>query len=170
MYLAHHLIQLWYVDMLTQFVLCVVNDFFSLAHELLLACVLAVFFFFLMFFVHLCTCIISLSCKGGQHWWVFVPLWQPASAFLYACAAANAGSAIHTLSADVGSWTYLYCSSSSSMCYVLCGQFTHLLLLLDAIFSTYFTCRCIPTQKFDYLYMPILHQLSFQPCHRLIWF
>ena len=26
----------------------------------------------------------SLS-MGGQHWWVFVPLWQPASAFLYAC-------------------------------------------------------------------------------------
>ena len=53
--------------MLTQFVLCVVNvRFFSSAHELLLACVLAVFFCFL-FFVHLCTCIISLSCKCGQH-------------------------------------------------------------------------------------------------------
>jgi len=44
------------------------------------------FFLFLMFFVHLCTCIISLSCKSGQHWWVFVPLWQLVSAFLYACA------------------------------------------------------------------------------------
>jgi len=32
---------------------------------------------FFTFFVHLCTCIIVLSCKVGQHWWVFVPLWQP---------------------------------------------------------------------------------------------
>ena len=53
------------------------KDFYS-AHELLSACVLAVFLFF-YFFVHLCICIISLSCKGGQRWWVFVPLWQPAS-------------------------------------------------------------------------------------------
>ena len=35
-------------------------------HELLSACVLAVFFFLYIFFVHLCICIISLSCKGGQ--------------------------------------------------------------------------------------------------------
>jgi len=34
----------------------------------------------------LCTCIISLNCKGGQHGWVFVPFWQPVSDFLYACA------------------------------------------------------------------------------------
>ena len=43
--------------MLTQFVLCVVNErFFSSAHELLSACVLAVFFFF--FYVFLCICVL----------------------------------------------------------------------------------------------------------------
>ena len=42
--------------MLTQFVLCVVNErFFSSAHELLLACVLAVFFN-----VFLCICVLVL--------------------------------------------------------------------------------------------------------------
>ena len=82
MYLAHHLIQLWYVDMLTQFVLCVVKERFCLHFfctwtvvGLCTGCV----FLFLYFFVHFCICIISLSCKGGQRWWVFVPLWQPAS-------------------------------------------------------------------------------------------
>ena len=46
--------------MLTQFVLCVVNErFFSFfsAHELLSACVMAVFFFFLYF---LCICVFVL--------------------------------------------------------------------------------------------------------------
>ena len=44
--------------MLTQFVLCVVNErFFSSAHELLSACVLAVFFFF---YVFLCICVLVL--------------------------------------------------------------------------------------------------------------
>jgi len=45
-------------------------------------------------------------------------LWARLPAFSSSHASANAGSAIRTLSADVGSWTYLYCSSSS-MCYVL---------------------------------------------------
>ena len=38
-----------------------------------------------------------------------------------------------------------------------CPVSTHLLLTLDAIFSTYFTCRrvTVPTLEFDYLY--ILH-------------
>ena len=73
--------------MLTQFVLCVVNvRFFLLLHMNCCWLVYWLFFSFFMFFVHLCTCIISLSCKCGQNWWVFVPLWQPASAFLYACA------------------------------------------------------------------------------------
>jgi len=52
MHLAHHLIQLRSVDMLTQFALCVVNErffFFFSAHELLSACVLAVFFFLNIF-------------------------------------------------------------------------------------------------------------------------
>ena len=47
--------------MLTQFVLCVVNvRFFSSAHELLLACVLAVFFSFFICFLCICVFVLYL--------------------------------------------------------------------------------------------------------------
>jgi len=44
----------------------VVNKRFFSARGLLSACILAVFFFFVLF-VYLCTYIVSFSCKSGQH-------------------------------------------------------------------------------------------------------
>ena len=58
--------------------------FFFLLH--MNCCRLVYWLCFSSFLCFLCICIISISCKSGQHWWVFMPLWQPASALLYACA------------------------------------------------------------------------------------
>jgi len=52
-------------------VLCCQWEIFS-AHELLSACIMAMFFFFpflcFLWVCDLCVCIVSLSCKGSQHW------------------------------------------------------------------------------------------------------